>query len=91
MSDGKNALQDLLETLTQDSEELKVQIHLAEIEAREEFQRLSSKLEELTTQFEPVKNVVADSADGVVSALTRSAKEMQNSFAHIAESLKGTR
>ncbi|MDG1808996.1 MAG: hypothetical protein P8J91_09200 [Pirellulaceae bacterium] len=91
MPDGKNALQDLLETLTQDSEELKVQIHLAEIEAREEFQRLSGKLDELTTQFEPVKDVIADSADGVVSALTRAAKEMQDSFSRITESLKGTR
>ncbi len=45
MPDGKNAWQDLLETLTQDSEELKVQIHLTKIEAREEFQRLSCKLD----------------------------------------------
>ncbi|MDG2014019.1 MAG: hypothetical protein P8J33_10960 [Pirellulaceae bacterium] len=90
MAAEKRPLQDLMETLVQDSEELKVQIHLAEIEAREEFQRLSSKLEELTNQYEPVKNIFTESAESVVSALTLAAGEMKHSFSRITKSLKDT-
>lgn len=86
---GENALQELINTLKQHRDELKVQMHLAEMDARDEFNRLSDKFDELTSEYQPIKDAVAKSAEGAVEALTLTANEVKKGFTRIANSLKG--
>lgn len=88
MSEDQGNLKDLVDSLIQTKDEIKVQIHLAGLEARDEYQRVSEKLEELKTQYQPVKEAVSESAGGVIAALTLAAVEMKCSFSRIANSLK---
>ena len=69
-------------------DELKLKMHLAEMEAREEYDRLSGKLDELTVQYDPIKNAVAESAGNVVSALALAAGEMKSGFQRVRKALK---
>ena len=84
----QNTLQQLIDSLKQRRDELKLQMHLAEMEARDEFNRLSDKFEELTSEYQPIKDAVAKSAEGAVEALTLTAEEVKKGFARIADSLK---
>ena len=61
MSDAKSALDELLAGLKQERDELKLQMHLASMDAKDEYDRLSDKCDELTNQYEPVKDAVSPS------------------------------
>lgn len=87
MSD-KNVLQELIDGLKQTRDELKLQMHLAEMEARDEYDRLSGNFDELTSQFQPLKDAVGDTADNVIAALTLAAEEMKSGFLRVAKSLR---
>ena len=88
MAEDRGNLKDLGDSLMQTKDEIKVQIHLAGLEVRDEYQRVSEKLEELKTQYQPVKEAVNESAGGVIAALTLAAEEMKCSFSRIVNSLK---
>ena len=87
MSD-KTALQETIDTMKQYRDELKLQMHLAEMDARNEYDRLSGKFDELTSQYQPVKDAVSESANNVTAALLLAAEEIKNGFVRVARSLK---
>jgi len=62
-------------------------LHLASMDARDEYERLSSKTEELVSQYEPLKDAVDETAENVFSALALAAEEMRNGFRNIWHSL----
>lgn len=88
MAENQSDLKDLVDALTQTKDELKVQIHLAGLEARDEYQRVSEKLDDLRKQYQPVSEALNESAGAVIAALTLAAEEMKCSFSRIANSLK---
>ena len=87
MSDGHSTLKNLMTHLRQERDELKVKVHLAEMEAKDEYDRLSGKFDELTSQYAPVKNAVAESAENVVAALSLAAGELKNGFQRVRKSI----
>ena len=87
MSDEKLTLEEMMSSLKRERDELKLQMHLAGMEAKDEYERLSGKLDELTTQFDPVKDAVSESADNVWAAMLLAADEMKSGFTRIRKSL----
>lgn len=87
MSDDRDQLEALISSLKQQRDELAVQIHLGKAEAQEEWDKLTAKLDELTKDYEPVKDAVAETAGNVFSALKLVAGEVQDGFERIRKAL----
>ena len=58
MTDQKSSLDDVVSKLKQERDELKLQMHLASMEAKDEYERISGQVDELSGQYEPVKDAV---------------------------------
>ena len=87
MSTQRNALEDVISKLKQERDELKVQMHLASMDAKDEYERLSGKCDELTDQYEPVKGAVEDTAKNVFSALGLVADELKIGFQRVRKAI----
>ncbi|MCP4169517.1 MAG: hypothetical protein GY758_01950 [Fuerstiella sp.] len=53
MSDGRSTLNSLMSHLRQERDKVKVRMHLAEMEAMDEYDRLSDKFDELAVSIRP--------------------------------------
>jgi chromosome segregation ATPase len=87
MSNQSTALEELIAKLKQERDELKVQMHLASMDAKDEYERISGKVDELTDQYEPVKDAVEETAGNVLSALGLVADELKFGFQRVRQSL----
>ena len=87
MSTQRTALEELITSLKQERDELKLKIHLAGMEGKEEYERLSGKIDELTDHYEPVKDAVQESASNVFSAFLLAAGEMKNGFRRVRKAI----
>ncbi|QDT69345.1 hypothetical protein MalM25_22820 [Planctomycetes bacterium MalM25] len=87
MAGKKNDLEDALSAVKQQRDELKLRIHLAQMEAKEEYDRLSGQVEELATQYEPVQDAVEEAAGAVFSALLLAADEMKAGFHRVRKAV----
>jgi chromosome segregation ATPase len=83
MSEQKSQLDELITKLKQERDELKLQMHLASMDAKDEYERVSGKVDELADQYEPVKNAVEDTAENVFSALGLVADELKLGFERV--------
>lgn len=83
MSAQSNRLDDLITSLKQERDELKLQMHLASMEAKDEYERVSGKVDELTDQYEPVKDAVEEAAENIFSALGMVADELKLGFKRV--------
>ena len=83
----KSHLGELISTLKQQRDELALKIHLAEMEAKDEFDRAQEKLDQVASDFEPLKGAVAESADNVWESLKLVAGEVKDSFERIGKAL----
>ena len=87
MTANRNTLEELMSILKQERDELKLQMHLAEMETKDEYERLSQKFDELTTQFEPVSEAVNESAENIFAALKLAADEMKSGFHRVRKAI----
>ena len=87
MSEQKTTLEEIISSLKQERDQIRVRLHLAGMEAKDEYERLSSKTEELLAQYEPLKHAVDETSENVFSALSLAAGEMKNGFSKIWHSL----
>jgi len=62
-------------------------MHLAEAEAKQEFDETIVKLDTLTAEYDPLKDAVGESAENVVESLKLVAGEVVSSFDRIRKSL----
>lgn len=88
MSTERGALEELISKLKQERDELKVQIHLGSMEAKDEYERISDKVDKLTEHYEPLKGAVEESAEGVFSALGLVADELKVGFQRVRKAIK---
>lgn len=88
MPQEKSLLSELVSSLKQQRDELQVQMHLAQAEVKDEYNRLAVKVDELTKQYEPVKNAVGETAGNVFAALKLAAEEMKLGFDRVRKSMK---
>ena len=78
MNDRKEWLDELLEDLKQERDELRVRVHLAKLEANEEWQDLEDKWETLQSKAKAVAKATTDSAEDVGEAVKGLGKEIRN-------------
>ena len=88
MSDTKNKIEEIFNTLKQQRDELELQIHLGAAEAKEEFDEALQKLNKMSDEFEPVKDAAEESAENVFESLKLVGEEVKASFSRIKKSLK---
>ncbi len=87
MSGKPDALEDLISSLEQERDELKLKMHLTGMETKDEYERLSGELDELLVKYKPVSDAVEESAGNVISALMLAADEMKNGFHRVRKSV----
>jgi hypothetical protein len=86
-------LEDLIESLKQQRDELRVQMHLAKADAKQEWEELEKKfnrfLAEAEAESKPIREVVEDSAKGVGTAMEMAGDELKTGYERLRELLKG--
>ena len=87
MSQERSLLGKTLSGLKQQCDELALKMHLAETEAKQEFEQTKDKLDQLTADYDPLKDAVGESAENVVESLKLVAGEVVSSFDRIRKSL----
>jgi chromosome segregation ATPase len=87
MTDSKSSLDDLVSKLKQERDELRLQMHLAGMEAKEEYERISGKVDDLSDQYDPVKDAVEESASNLLTALGMVADELKHGFNRVRKSI----
>ncbi len=83
MSDAKNRMEELLAKLKQQRDELALKIHLGKAEAKDEWEKLEKKLDELKAQAKPVTAVMGETAKNVGSAMELAAEEIKAGYERI--------
>ncbi len=90
MSD-REELDKLIQRLKRERDELKVQSHLAQMEAQEELERLSKRIDELSSQYEPVRTAVEESTGNVLAAFRLAADEMLGGLKRVGQAIQDSR
>lgn len=87
MTEQRSRIAELVSSLKQQRDELKLQIHLGSTEAKEEWDGLEEKFRQLTKDYEPLKTAVDESASDVWESLKLVAGELKDGFQRIRKSL----
>ena len=87
MSAELNPLHDVITSLKQQRDELALKMHLAEAEAKQDFESATDKLDQLTQEFDPLKDAVVESTETVTESLKLVADEVLSSFDRIRRAL----
>ncbi len=77
----------IIEGLKQQKDEIRLQIHLAGAEVRDELSELEKKLEELTAKASVLRKEAGDTSDNVVEAAKLVAGELKHGFDRIRKLL----
>ncbi|HHH35575.1 MAG TPA: hypothetical protein ENK48_01940 [Gammaproteobacteria bacterium] len=80
-------LEELLEGFKQQADELRLQMHLARAEVRDEWQSLEKKLEELRSKAEVVRKEAGEASEDVLEAARLMAEEIKRGFDRIRKAL----
>ncbi len=87
MSNQLYDIDEILETLKQQSDEIKLQLHLAKAEVRDEWPVLEKKLEELKNKAEAIREEAGEASEDVLEAAKLVAEEVRNGFERIRKLL----
>lgn len=87
MSADKKQLDEKLAALKRERDELALKVHLAKADARDEWQALQSKLEELDARVRPMAKVVGETASEVGTSLELAADEIKKGFERLRKML----
>ena len=87
MSHDKSHLAELISSLKRQRDELALKIHLGKADAKEEWNKVTRKLDELTREYEPLKDAVGETAENLLAGLKLMTEEIQKGFNRIRKSL----
>jgi len=87
MTERRDPIHELISALKQERDELAVRMHLAGAEARQEWNRLDEKVNQLAQRFDPLKHAVGETADDLRVSLKLLGEELQHGFQRIRKSL----
>jgi hypothetical protein len=87
MSHDKSHLAELISSLKRQRDELALKIHLGKADAKEEWNKVTRKLDELTRDYEPLKDAVGETAENLLAGLKLMTEEIQKGFNRIRKSL----
>lgn len=88
MARDKSQIEEMISALKQQRDELALQIHLGNMEAKDEFDKAKSKLDKLTEDSKPLENAVEESARNVFTSLKLAGDELLASSSRVQKSLK---
>ncbi|TWU18890.1 hypothetical protein [Allorhodopirellula heiligendammensis] len=91
MATEQDKLDDLVTGLKQQRDHLRVRMSLAEMEAKQEYDRLSDQISKLTEQYEPIRSAAAESAGDALAALTLAAEEMKSGLQKVVKAVEETK
>ena len=83
----KDRSEKLLKELKKERDELKVQLHLLSMDAKEEWNELENKYEKFKAKASVVADVTGDSAGDVVEALKLVGDELREGYDRIRRSM----
>lgn len=87
MSEQHDRLKEMIDSLKRQRDELALQIHLGKAEAKEEWNKVTAKLDNLLDDYEPVKDALGETTDNVLSAMKLVSEEVWAGFKRIKKSL----
>ena len=87
MSGQDKMVAELIRGLKHERDELKLQMHLAKRDLRDDWQILDDKLDALNNRYDPLKQAVAESTDDVWEALKLVGLEIRDGFEKIRKAL----
>ena len=88
MAEAPTALKDTISKLKQERDELKLQMHLASMEAKDEYNRLSDKCDQLSDEYAPLQDAVEETAENVWTALGMVADELKLGFQRVRKAVE---
>jgi len=83
MTSTKQELEKLMATLAQQRDELKLQMHLAKAEAKDEWNDLEGKWEQAQGKLGEVQTAAGESLEDVRAAASLLAEEIRNGYDRI--------
>ncbi len=87
MSGQDKIVAELIRGLKHERDELKLQMHLATMEVRDELSELGDKLDALDHQYQPLRDAAESSADDVWESLKFVGYEIRDGLKRIRDAL----
>jgi len=87
VSQEKGRLEELITKLKQERDELRVQIHLAKAEAKDEWEELEKKWEVVENKLAALKRETKDASKDIGAALGVLSEEIANAYKRIRKKL----
>ena len=84
MSNDKSRIDEMLADLKQQAEQLRVKIHLAKMDASDEWKNLEVKLAKLESKAKELGSVTAEASHDVAAAAKLLGSEIRDGFKKIA-------
>ena len=87
MADDENKLESFMKQLETERDELRVQLNLAKLEAREEWEEMEKKMEAMRGRMKVVGDEAKEATDDVGTAVCALGDEIKEGFARIRKLL----
>lgn len=85
--DEQKPLQELLQTLRRTRDELRLQVHLASKDLRDEWESLENQYEDWSRKIEPATSEATDAAGDVWQSLKLIGEELKTGFDRVRRAL----
>ncbi len=87
MSEERRAVDELITTLKQMRDEIKLKVHLANSELKGEWNKLDDRYQQLVKQYNPAKEAAAEASAGIWQSLKSVGEEIRTGFKKIRDAL----
>ena len=85
--DNSQIVEKLILNLKRERDELALKIHLGKEDLKDEWQKLDDKFAQLSSDYDPAKKAVAETADEVWQSLKLVGSELKDGFKRIRDAL----
>lgn len=87
MNDTRKYIDDMIEELKKEREQLQLKLHLAKMEAGDEWEKLEGKLQKLESRARELGDATSDASKDIGAAAKLLGEEIRNGFRTIAKRL----
>ena len=87
MSEHRSAVAELISTVKQHRDEIKLKLHLGSREVKDRWDELDDRFARLKAEYEPLAAAVDETAEDVGESLKLIAEELKDGFNRIRETL----
>ena len=86
-SNKRSSLDELVTLLQMQRDELKRQLDRAGHDARQEYERLAAKCDQLSEHYKPVSDAVGETTENVITAFGMVADELKHGFDRVRRAI----